>query len=134
MQAFRLRTADNIAALLSQEETDRLLALPRGQWMPVAASGRHSLVRVTAVHEAVPAVYENVRYQAAKDFKKAASGLQVSEMAEEIAGKYRIHMEFDDADLARAIAAAQDYEPTEITAKTRSLKARAGVASAEDEG
>jgi hypothetical protein len=133
VQEFRRRTVENIAAFLSPEEADELLQLRMGQWMPVEASGRHSLVRVTTVHEAVPAVFEDARYQAAKDFKKAASGLQVSEMAEEIAAKYRIHMEFDDADLDQALAAARNYEPSEVTAQSRSLKARAGVASG-DEG
>ncbi len=133
LQEFKRRTAENIAAFLSRENADALLKLPAGQWLPVETSGKQSLVRVSVVHEAVPAEFENVRYQAAKDFKKAASGLQVSEMAEEIASKYRIHMEFDDSDVEQAIAAVRDYEAPELTAQSRTLKARAGVAGLEED-
>ena len=134
LQEFSGRTADNIAAFLTPETAEGLLRLPPGQWMAVEAAGRASLVRVSAVHPAVPAEFAEVRYQVAKDFKKSASGLQVSEMAAQIASKYRIHMRFDDADMEQALAAARNYEPATVTAKSRSLKARAGVASAEEEG
>jgi len=132
LQEFRRRTAENLAAFLSPKNTEELLGLPTGQWMAVEVSGKPSLVRVSTVHAAVPAQFENAKYEVAKDFKKAASGLQVTEMATDIANKYRIHMEFDESDLERALADARDYDSPEVTAQSRSLKARAGVSGAEE--
>ncbi|MEM1188129.1 MAG: peptidylprolyl isomerase [Pseudomonadota bacterium] len=133
VQTFARRSRQNLDDMLSPQQVDTLLAIPQKQWLPVSAADKWSLMRISAVHEAVPANFETVRYQVAKDFGEAASGLQVTEMAEEISDKYEIYIDFTEEDVKQIIAEAADYEAPEVTAQSRSLKARAGVADLGDD-
>ncbi|MEL7044506.1 MAG: peptidylprolyl isomerase [Pseudomonadota bacterium] len=133
VQTFARRSRENLDDMLSQQQVDTLLAHPREQWLPVSTADKWSLMRISAVQEAIPANFEKVRYQVAKEFRKAASGLQVTEMAEEISDKYDIYIDFSEEDVRQIIAEASAYETPEITAQSRSLKARAGVADLGDE-
>ena len=130
VRRYPRRSAATIDTLFTEQVTEVLLAAPQGQWVPVLAGDAWSLLRVVEIEQATPASFEEARNQVAKDFAKAASGLQMSEMAGAIAAKYRIHFEFDEAHIEQAIADASHFDPPEITAQSRSLKARAGVARA----
>lgn len=132
VRQYPRRSRDNLETLFTAANTAALLDAPPGQWVPIQASGSWSLLRVSASHAGIPATFETAKAQAAKDFGKAASGLQVSEMADEVAKKYRVHLELEDQDLQTILADAANYEQAEITAQSRSLKARAGVAGSVD--
>lgn len=125
------RSHDNLVTLFPADSVSALLAAPSGEWVPVLMGDDWNLLRVADVLEAAPASFDEVKTQVAKDFAKAASGMQVSEMAEEIASKYRISLEFGEDDVQEILAAAINYEPAEVTAQSRTVKARAGVAGAD---
>lgn len=132
LRRYLRRSAGNIETLVSAEVASELFQAPVGQWIAAGVGEQWNLLRVTEIHQAVPADYEQVRSRVVEDFRKAASGLQVSRMAEAIAAKYDIHVEYDKADLRQLLADAADYEPARITARSRSARARAGVARAEE--
>ncbi|TGD70941.1 peptidyl-prolyl cis-trans isomerase [Mangrovimicrobium sediminis] len=127
---YSRRSADNLASMFDDASRDTLLAAPAGQWVAIAPEDKWLLARVVEVHPAVPAEFETVKTQVARDFKKAASGMQVSDMATEIADKYQLHLEFDDGDIREILANTTTYDVGPVTAQSRSLKARAGVTNA----
>jgi hypothetical protein len=132
VRRYLRRSVENIEALISAEAAARLLQAAVGQWIAAGVGEQWNLLRVTEITPAIPADYERVKSRVVEDFRKAASGLQVSRMAEAIAAKYDIHVEYDEADLRQLLANAADHEPAPVTAQSRSARARAGVAKAEE--
>lgn len=127
LRKYLRRPATNIAALFGESTSRELLAAPVGHWQLVSSHKGWHLARVTEQHPAVPADFESVKTRVSKEFQEISADVQLVEMSTEIAEKYQLHREFDNDDLEEILADASDYKPQEVTAETRSLKARAGA-------
>ena len=133
LRAYPRRPVKNMDALFGVEGRETLLAASIGEWVPVQSSSSWHMARVTQEHPPIPAEFEDVRSKVVRDFKDIYNDMQLTEMAAEIADKYQMHLQFDDADIEQILASAASYEPGVTTADSRSLKARAGVSRAAEE-
>ncbi|MBX2857249.1 MAG: peptidyl-prolyl cis-trans isomerase [Cellvibrionaceae bacterium] len=124
------RPVTNLESLFGLEHTAALLQEKQNHWVPVRSRSSWHLARVYAVSPAIPADFAKVKSKVLREYKKAASGLQVSEMADAISDKYKVYLEFDNNEvntvLASVAESARHVKP--VTADARTLKARAGVA------
>lgn len=127
LRSYSRRPANNIHGLFGDAGRDALVGAPVGQWLAVRSAQGWHLARVTEQHASIPAEFEDVKSKVTKQFEEIAVDLQLVDMAAEIAEKYQLHLDFDEAELEQILAEAKGYTPAEITANSRTLKARAGA-------
>ncbi|MEW8350969.1 MAG: peptidylprolyl isomerase [Candidatus Thiodiazotropha taylori] len=126
-RSYPRRPATNIQSLFGDTGRDALVAAPVGRWLAVESTKGWHLARVTEQHPSIPAEFDAVKTRVSKEFQEVAADLQLMEMSTEIAEKYQLHREFDDAELEKILADARDFVPAQTTADSRTLKARAGA-------
>ena len=127
LRSYPRRPATNIQALFGETGRDALVAAPAGHWLAVRSMKGWHLARITEQQPSIPAEFDTVKTRVSKEFQEIATELQLVDMSTEIADKYQLHHEFDDADLEKILADARDFVPTQTTADSRTLKARAGA-------
>lgn len=130
IRQYPRRPRTNLQSLFGVEGAKILVDGELNSWLPVRSQTSWHLARVYEISPPVPAQFESVRSKVVRAYKKAASGLQVSEMVDDISSKYQIYLDFDNqgVDTLLAAAAAQKNSDSPISADSRNLKARAGVA------
>lgn len=129
LREYPRRPATNIQTLFGEAGRGALVAAPVGHWLALRSQQSWHLARVTELHPSIPADFETVKSGVSKEFQEISADLQLVEMASEIAYKYQLHREFDDADLEKILADASNYTPAKTTAESRTMKARAGASN-----
>ncbi|MCG8316014.1 MAG: peptidyl-prolyl cis-trans isomerase [Pseudomonadales bacterium] len=127
LRSYPRRPATNIQALFGEKAKHELINSPIGKWQAVRSTNSWHLARITEQHPGIPADFESVKTRVSKEFQEISADMQLVEMSTEIAEKYRLHREFSHTDLQQILADAKFFKPAEITAESRSLKARAGA-------
>lgn len=127
LRQYPRRPAKNIQTLFGKPTLDAMLTASIGHWIPVRAKKGWLLARVTEHHPSIPADFDSVKTRVTKEFQEISADLQLVEMSSEIAEKYQLHREFNETELEKIIADASKFKPVEITAESRTLKARAGA-------
>ena len=90
VRQYRRRPGVNLTSVFGDEHGQRLLQSDINHWVPVRSEQSWHLARILQVYAPVPAEFEKVRAQVAKDWSTENTDLQLSRAVKEIADQYEL--------------------------------------------